>query len=102
MDRFISTIISQFSNILGINGQENSVSGMAIRGSGLGWLLRSLGLRHGGGSRVAVSLVAVSRVSTATAAAAVDSHVYKPTCVSVPHCWRPAGMVRHDSGQIIS
>jgi hypothetical protein len=79
MDRYISTIISKFSILLGINCQENCVSGLAIQSFGLSSLVRSLGLRHGGGSSMAGSHVLVTvRVSTAN--------------------WRPAGVARHVSG----
>jgi hypothetical protein len=101
MDRYISTIISKFSNILGINSQKNCVSGVAIRGFGLKSMLRALGLRLGGGSSMAVSLVAVSRVTTATAAAA-HMPVHQGTRASVLHCWRPAEMVWRVSGKIDS
>jgi hypothetical protein len=79
MDRYISTIISKFSILLGINCQENCVSGLAIPGFGLRSLVRSLGLRHGSGSSMAgLHVLVVARVSTAN--------------------WRPAGMARHVSG----
>jgi hypothetical protein len=79
MDRYISAIIRRFSILLGINCQENCVSGLAIQGFGLSSLVRSLGLRHGGGSSMAGSHVLVTvRVSTAN--------------------WRPAGVARHVSG----
>jgi len=78
MDRYISTIISKFSILLGINCQENSGSGLAIPGFGLSSLVRSLGLRLGSGSSMAGSHVAVTaHVSTA--------------------CWRPAGLARRVS-----
>jgi hypothetical protein len=80
MDRYISTIISKFSDLLGINCQENSVSGLAIQDSGLSTVLRSLGLRLGGGSSMAVSHVAVT------------AHVRSAN-------WRPARWARHVSGK---
>jgi hypothetical protein len=91
MDRYISTIINRFSNLLGINCQENVGSGLAISCFGLSLLGRSLGLRHGGGSSMAGSHVPVMvRVSSAIAGAAPAS-VQKITDVAVQqHCWRPA------------
>jgi len=80
MDRYISAIIRKFSILLGINCQENCVSGLAIQDSGLCSLLRSLGLRHGGGSSMAgLHVAVVAHVRTAN--------------------WRPAGMARHVSGK---
>jgi hypothetical protein len=100
MDRYISTIINKFSNLFGIKGQENRVSGLAISGFGLRLLGRSLGLRHGGGSSMAGLHVAVARVSSATAAA-VPAPVHQATSVGVPqHCWRPTSVAWHDSGNI--
>jgi hypothetical protein len=79
MDRHISAIIRGFSILLGINCQENRVSGLAIQDSGFSSLLRSLGLRHGGGSSLAGLHVAVAtaRVSSAN--------------------WRPAAVARRVS-----
>jgi hypothetical protein len=80
MNRYISAIVRKFSILLGINNRENCGSGLAIHDSGLSSLLRSLGLRHGGGSSSAGQHVLVTvRVSTAN--------------------WRPAGMARHVSGK---
>jgi len=80
MNRYISAIVRGFSILLGINNRENRGSGLAIQDSGLSSLLRSLGLRHGGGSSSAGQHVLVTvRVRTAN--------------------WRPAGMARHVSGQ---
>jgi len=80
MNRYISAIIRKFSILLGINCRENCVSGLAIQDSGLSSLLRSLGLRHGGGSSMAgLHVAVVAHVSTAN--------------------WRPAGMARHVSGK---
>ena len=80
MNRYISAIIRKFSILLGINCQENRGSGLAIQDSGLSSLVRSLGLRHGGGSSLAGQHVLVTvRVSSAN--------------------WHPAGMARHVSGK---
>jgi hypothetical protein len=80
MDRYISAIVCKFSILLGINCRENCVSGLAIPGFGLSSLMRSLGLRHGGGSSMAgLHVAVVAHVSSAN--------------------WRPAGMARHVSGK---
>ena len=80
MNRYISAIVRKFSILLGINSRENCGSGLAIQGSGLSSLVRSLGLRHGGGSSLAgLHVLVTARVSTAN--------------------WRPAGMARHVSGK---
>jgi hypothetical protein len=94
MDRYISTIINRFSTLLGINYQETRVSGLAIRGLGLSLLVRSLGLRHGGGSSMAGLRVAVVKPYVRSAiAGAVPAPVHQVTSVGVPqHCWRPARM----------
>jgi hypothetical protein len=79
MDRYISAIVRKISNLLGVKCLKKCGIGLAIQDSGLVGLLRSLGLRHGGGSSWAGSRVAVARVSTAR--------------------WRPAGMARRVSGK---
>jgi hypothetical protein len=91
MDRYVSTVISKFSILLGINCRENSVSGLAIQVFGLSSLVRYLGLRHGSASSMAGSPVTVaSRVSSAIAGA-VPAPVKNITSVGIPqHCWRPA------------
>jgi hypothetical protein len=100
MDRYISTIISKFSILLGFNSRENCVSGLAIQISALRSLVRSLGLRYSSASIMAGSRVAVtSRVSSASAGAGTLP-VHKNTGVLVPqHCWRPAQVGRHVSEQ---
>jgi hypothetical protein len=98
MNRYISTIISKFSILLGINCQENRVSGLAIQGSSFSRLVRSLGLRLGSGSSWAGSHVMV-RVSSAPAGA-IPAPVYKHTSVGVPPCWRPATVAWRDSDKI--
>jgi hypothetical protein len=77
MDRHISAIVRKFSVLLGVKSWKKSGIGMAVPGSDLISQLRSLGLRHGGGSSWAGSRVALARVSTARR--------------------RPAGMARNDS-----
>jgi hypothetical protein len=80
MNRYISAIVRKISVLLGIDNRVNCGRGLAIQDSGLSSLLRSLGLRHGGGSSLAGQHVLVTvRVSSAN--------------------WRPAAVERHVSGQ---
>ena len=80
MNRYISAIVRGFSILLGINNRENCGSGLAIQDSGLSSLVRSLGLRHGGGSSLA------------------GQHVLVAVHVSAAN-WRPVRMARHVSGK---
>ena len=91
MDRYISTIISKFSILLGINCRENCVSGLAIPGFGLSSLLCSLGLRYSSASSMAGLHVTVTSHVSSAIAGAVPAPVQTVTSVLVPqHCWRPA------------
>jgi len=99
MERKISAIIRKFSILLGINNQEKCGSGLATTDFSLSSLVRSLGLRHGGGSSMAGShVISTSRVSSAMAGVA-PAPVYRVTGKCVPHCWRPARMAWRDSGK---
>ncbi len=101
MDRYISTIISEFSRLLGINRQENRVRGLAIRNVSLSCVLRSLGLRLGGGSRMAGLPVTVASRVGAAMASACSTRLEQPTVLhGVPHCWRPARTAWRVSGRV--
>ncbi len=101
MERYISTIIRQFSILLGINRQGSLVGrGLAIPGFSISSLVRSLGLRLGGGSSMAGCHVTVTSRVRSAIAGAVPATVHKDTVKLVPHCWRPARLAWRDSGKI--